>query len=307
MSEAVLAVDLGGTKVEAALVDPEGLVLPATRRRAATGPTATAAELTDAIAGVIGGALTATPHGTALIGVGAAVPGPIDEPNGRTDPINLPVLHGFPLRDTIAEAAGVRPDSVQFRRDGVAVVLAAQWLGGARGARDALGIVISTGIGGGLIVGGRALGGNAGHIGQMQLSGLIGGDCLGSRTMLESVASGPNIVAWARERGFAGRTGPELAAARTAGDPVAAAAVQRCAEAVGQAIGSAVALVPVEVVAVGGGFARVAPDLVGRIGAVVASNPLPYVASTPVVDAGLDGDAPLVGAAALVYRSELLL
>ncbi|WP_345000867.1 ROK family protein, partial [Tsukamurella soli] len=243
--------------------------------------------------------------GVTVTGVGAAVPGPVDELGGRAAPINLPALHGFPLRDRIADAAGAGLP-IRFRRDGVAVVLAAQWLGGARGASSALGIVLSTGVGGGLIVGGRALGGNAGHIGQMQVAGMSGGDCLGSDTMLESVASGPNIVSWAREQGFAGITGTDLAAAYAAGDPVAVAAVARCAAATGQAIGSALALVPVDVVAIGGGFARVAPDLVDRIAAVVAAHPLGYVAAARVVDAGLDGDAPLVGAAALVYRAELL-
>lgn len=242
--------------------------------------------------------------GRAVIGVGVAVPGPVDEATGVTSPINLPVLHGFPLRSLIAEVAG--EEHVEFRRDGVALALGEHWLGAGRGVSALLAVTVSTGIGGGVLIGGRALGGNAGHIGQIEVSGLTGGDCLGRTTMLESVASGPHIVEWARAQGFSGTSGEELAIAYAAGDPLAASAVARCAEAVGQAIGSALALVPVDVVSVGGGFSRVADDLVSRIGEVVAAHPLPYVAATPVLPAGLGADAPLVGAAALVYRSSLL-
>ncbi|MGV7591732.1 ROK family protein, partial [Mycobacterium kansasii] len=89
-------------------------------------------------------------------------------------------------------------------------------------------------------------------------------------------------------------------------DAVAVAAVRRCAAAVGQGIGSAVALVPVSVVVLGGGFTRVADDFVDQVQGAVAAHPLPYVAAARVVPAGLGGDAPLVGAAALVYRRDLL-
>ncbi|WP_019200407.1 ROK family protein [Tsukamurella sp. 1534] len=299
----VLAVDLGGTKVAAAVVEPDGTVVEATRRRATTGPEATVQELAEHVSGVVRDALAAA-DGAEIEGVGLAAAGPVDEAAGTVRPINLRALHGFPLRDTVADAAGGLP--VEFRRDGVAIVLAEYWLGALRGHDDALGMVVSTGIGGGLMVGGRALGGNAGHIGQVELSGVTGGDCLGRTTMLESVASGPHIVEWARSQGFPGTTGEELGEAYRAGDPLAVAAVRRCADALGQGIGSALALVPVSVVAIGGGFSRVADDLVDQVQEVVSAHPLPYVAAARVVRAGLGSDAPLIGAAGLVYRRDLL-
>lgn len=294
----VLAVDLGGTKVAAGLVEADGTVVEASRHRAPTGPEATTAELEAAITGVVRDAL-ATADGP-VRGVGLAAAGPVDDAAGTTSPINLPALHGFPLRDLVARAAGGLP--VEFRRDGVAIVLGEHWLGAARGHDDALGMVVSTGIGGGFVVGGRALVGNAGHIGQVEVSGYTGSESLGRTTMLESVASGPHTVEWARSQGFTGETGEDLGAAYRAGDDVAVAAVRRCAAAVGQGIGSAVALVPVSVVVLGGGFTRVADDFVDLVQAAVATHPLPYVAAARVVPAGLGGDAPLIGAAALVYR-----
>ncbi|MGC5026890.1 ROK family protein [Tsukamurella sp. DT100] len=298
----VLAVDLGGTKVAAGLVEADGTVVEASRHRAPTGPEATTAELEAAITGVVRDALAAADG--PVQGVGLAAAGPVDDAAGTTSPINLEALHGFPLRDLVADAAGGLP--VEFRRDGVAIVLGEHWLGAARGHDDALGMVVSTGIGGGFVVGGRALVGNAGHIGQVELSGYTGSESLGRTTMLESVASGPHTVEWARTQGFTGETGEDLGAAYRAGDAVAIAAVRRCAAAVGQGIGSAVALVPVSVVILGGGFTRVADDFVDQVQAAVAAHPLPYVAGARVVPAGLGGDAPLIGAAALVYRRAVL-
>ncbi|MFT4044587.1 MAG: ROK family protein [Gordonia sp. (in: high G+C Gram-positive bacteria)] len=301
----VLALDLGGTKVEAALVTPDGSILSGTRYRADTGGTASAADLAEAITTVV--RLSRDSAGSvSILGVGVAAPGPIDDANGYVVPINLSVLEGVPLRAVVASAANVQEEKVEFRRDGVAFILAEYWLGAAQGADSALGIVISTGVGGGLIINGRALVGNAGHIGQVEVSGLVGDECLGRTTMLESVASGPNIVAWARREGFDGSTGEDLAAAYAVGNHIAVRAVQRCASAVGQAIGSAVALLPVGVVVIGGGFSRVSDDLVPLIADEVGRHPLPYVAATPVVPAVMKNDAPLVGAAALVYRSDLL-
>lgn len=300
---AILAVDLGGTKVEAAVVRDDGMVVAQTRRRAPTGSDTDIDELAGRITGVVRDALAAAP-GIDVAAVGFAAAGPIDEVAGTSSPINLPALHGFALRDAVTEAAGGLP--VEFRRDGVSIVLGEQWLGAARGFGSALGMVVSTGIGGGFIVDGRALAGNAGHIGQIEVSGFEGSESLGRTTMLESVASGPHTVEWARAQGFTGATGEDLGEAYRAGDEIAAAAIKRCARALGQGIGSALALLPVPIVVLGGGFISVADEFVDLVHDEVARHPLDYVARTRVVPAQLGPDAPLVGAAALVLRRDLL-
>lgn len=93
-------------------------------------------------------------------------------------------------------------------------------------------MVVSTGIGGGFIVGGRALVGNAGHIGQVELSGYTGSESLGRTTMLESVASGPHTVEWARTQGFTGETGEDLGARLPPGRAVLIGAVTRAGRAI---------------------------------------------------------------------------
>jgi glucokinase len=97
-------------------------------------------------------------------------------------------------------------------------------------------------------------------------------------------------------QGWEGSTGEELAAS---GDPRARAAIERSARAVGLAIASASALVDLDVVAIGGGFSRSAPDYLDLVRAAAAEG-FGFVRATRIVAAGLGDEAPLIGAAALV-------
>jgi glucokinase len=303
-NDLVLAVDFGGTKVEAAWVDPDGRVLDLGRSRAPTGPDATSAELERSVISVVDHALGHLPDNATAIGVGIAAAGPVDEADGTVTPINLPRWRRHPLRELVAARLPnrLRGIPVHLHRDGVAIVVAAHWLGTATDARNLMGMVISTGIGGGFIVDGRVLAGNSGHIGQIQVSEFTGELSIGSRTTLESVASGPHVVAWARSQGWTGSTGEDLAESYRGGDTIAYRAVVRASEAVGQAICSAAALVELDVVAIGGGFSRITPDLLPLIQSVVERHPLQYISRVRVLDAGLPETAPLSGAAGLIYR-----
>jgi glucokinase len=119
------------------------------------------------------------------------------------------------------------------------------------------------------------------------------------------VASGPRTTAWAREQGWTGATGEDLAASHAAGDPIAIAAVERAGRAIGQAIASATALVDLDLVAIGGGFSHVSPALFDHVRAAIAARaPFPFVAKVRVVPSGLSGTGPLVGAAALIHRAD---
>lgn len=288
-------------------MDSTGTVVDGTRFRAPTGPARSAAELDASVVEVVGRVLDRIGD-ERLAGAGVSSAGPVDERRGTASPINLPAWRDHPVRDVVARCVARRSSNVPvaFGRDGLALTLAENWVGAGRGVANMLGMVISTGIGGGIILGGRVIGGNAGHIGQMEVSGYRGELSLGRRTTLESVASGPHIVAWACAHGWEGETGEDLARARAGGDELAQRAVARLADAVGQAVSSAAALLDIELVAIGGGFARVAPDLVDLIGVRVAAHPLQYVADVRVVAAGLGDTAPLVGAAAFIHRADLM-
>jgi glucokinase len=206
-----------------------------------------------------------------------------------------------------AEAGHAVPATLEM--DGVAITMAEHWVGAAQGVDNVMGMVVSTGIGGGLIVGGRVITGptgNAGHIGHVEVGGMTGEDTFGNPTALEAIASGPHTVAWARRQGFTGATGEDLAAAYAAGDPIARRAIERTGEAVGRAIASATALVDLELVAIGGGFSQSTPDLFDIVRERIAQHYFGFVRKVRVVPSALSGEGPLIGAAALVHRAQLL-
>jgi glucokinase len=306
-----LAVDFGGTKVEAALVDAEGRLTPGSRHREPTGRAATVADLESSVRAVVDRALAALPAGSELTGAGIGSAGPIDRARGLVSPLNVTAWREYPLRDLVAARIAERVGDVPVRLevDGVAITLAEHWVGAAQGTDNVMGMVISTGIGGGLIVGGRVITGptgNAGHVGQLDVAGMVGEDTFGRPSSLEAIASGPHTVSWARGQGFTGVTGEELAASYAAGDPVAQAAIARTGAAVGQAIASTTALLDLELVAIGGGFSQSTPDLIEAIRQTVATHHFAFVRKVKIVPSALSGEGPLIGAAALIHRGDLV-
>jgi glucokinase len=304
----VLAVDVGGTKVEAALVDDRGVVLAASRHRQTTGAGASSEQLVAAVTEVVRRTGEDLPVGTNLIGVGVGCAGPIHLREGQVSPLNLPVWRGYPLRDVVSS---LMPDlPVRLRMDGLCITLAEHWVGAGKGIDNLMGMIVSTGIGGGLILDGvTATGptGNAGHIGHIEVGGFSDACACGGVGCLEAVASGPKTVAWAQRQGFTGHSGEDLAAAYAAADKIAVAAVARSGRALGQAIASAATLLDLDVVAIGGGFSNVTPDLLGFAREAIAERvQFAYATRIRVVPSALSGDGPLIGAAALIHRAKLV-
>ncbi|WP_173922068.1 ROK family protein [Agromyces sp. Marseille-P2726] len=301
-----LAVDFGGTKVEAALVDDDGRLLLGSRHRRPTGAAATNEQLERHVGDVVMAAREAVPADAAIAGIGIGAAGPIDVEHGLVSPLNVPAWRDYPLADLVASLVPDVP--VALRMDGLCIALAEHWVGAGQGAENLLGMVVSTGVGGGLLLGGRAAPsptGNSGHIGHVEVGGFDDACACGGRGCLEAVASGPNTVAWARAQGFAGTTGEDLAAAHAAGDPIAIAAVERAGTAIGPAGASAANLVDLDVAAIGGGVSRVSPALFDHARAALAARTaFPFVSRVRIVPSGLSDEGPLIGAAALVHRPE---
>lgn len=302
-----IAVDLGGTKIEACLVGVDGDVVPGSRMRVPTGPTIDPDGLRVAAAEVVTGALSAAREAD-VVGIGVGSAGPVDTVAGTIAPLNLPAAKDFPLVDAVRSALPdrLRPIPVAFALDGQCIAIAEHWKGAGTGVGTMLGMVVSTGIGGGLVLGGRPVGGgtgNAGHIGQVEVADFAEPGVRGLEATVERIASGPNIVRWAQAQGWEGETGEDLAAANAAGDPIAVRAVRRSAAAVGSALASASALLDLDLVVIGGGFSHVSDDYVDLVRAARdAVAAYPFLARADIVRASLGGDAPLIGAAALVLR-----
>ncbi len=300
MTRYALAVDVGGTKMEAALVSEDGTLVDGSRSRQATGREATPESFDAAVAAIVQHALAALPADAELVGAGAGSAGPVDRPSGTIVPVNMPSARGYGLAAAVRrEASAVlgRDVPTVLGHDGGALALAESWRGATQDARASLSIVVSTGVGGGFVVNGAYIpgaSGNAGHLGQIRREGGL---------TLEEIASGPASVTWAQQQGWVGSTGEDLARDSAAGDAIARAAIERSAKAVGEALADAATLVDLDTVAIGGGFSRVSDDYIELVQeALTASAVHEYSRRARVVRSGLGDEGPLIGAAALVLR-----
>lgn len=300
MTRIALAVDVGGTKMEAALVADDGALVRGSRSRRETGRTATNASLDDAVAAVVAHALARMPDDAELVGAGIGSAGPVDRASGRIFPVNMPDAQGYRLADAVVRAAsGIlgRGIPAVFGHDGGALALAESWLGATQQAKASLSIVVSTGVGGGFVVNGAYVpgaSGNAGHLGQVRREGGL---------TLEEIASGPASAAWAQTQGWRGERGEDLARDAAAGDAIARAAIERSARAVGEALADAATLVDLDLVAIGGGFSRVSDDYIDLVQAALAESAAHgYSRAARVVRSALGDEGPLIGAAAFALR-----
>jgi glucokinase len=188
MVDEALAVDFGGTKLAAGRVDRRGVL---TAPRAVPTPAGgTAGELWDVLAGLVSSVRSGD---EVVVGVGCG--GPM-EPGGATvSPLNVPAWRGFPLRDRLGALTGL---PVHIDNDAKALALGEGWVGAARGVRNYVAMVVSTGVGGGIVLDGRLLDGatgNAGHIGHVIVEPGGRTCACGARGCLEAEASGPSIRA----------------------------------------------------------------------------------------------------------------
>ncbi|MEU4573786.1 ROK family protein [Nonomuraea sp. NPDC023979] len=310
----ILALDIGGTKMAAAHVDHDGAVLRTLR--AATPQDADAETLWKTLAGLV------EPLAAGVTGVGIGCGGPMTWPSGEVSPLNIPGWRDFPLR---ARLSGRFPGlPVRIHNDAVCVALAEHWRGAGRGVADMLGMVVSTGVGGGLILGGRLIDGgtgNAGHIGHIVVEPDGGPPCgCGGHGCLEAVARGPALTEWALARGWtpgtasAGDglyredravTGRALAADALAGDEVALAAMRRAGRALGIAIASATHLCDLDLVTIGGGLSQAGEPLFGPLEEALREHArMAFAHRLRVLPAALGQEAGLVGAAALVLTEK---
>ncbi len=296
-----LTLDIGGTKIAAGLVDPAGALV-----QAATLPTPKnlgAEEVWAVIHRMIADAMQTA--GGAIRAVGIASAGPIQLATGTVSPINIPSWRDFPLRDRVAAVVPGVP--VQLAGDGVCMALGEYWRGAGRGADFLLGIVVSTGVGGGLVLGGvpyHGRTGNAGHVGHVVVE-FDGQPCsCGGHGCVETVAAGPSMTRWALANGWAAPPGADamaLAEAAAVGDAVAARAFRRGATALAAMIASVAAVCDLGLVVIGGGVAKSGRTLFDPLHEALAGYArLEFIRGLQVVPAALGGDAGLIGAAALV-------
>lgn len=277
------------------------------RARASTLAAADGEALFARVIAVADEAFDAAPRAVSAIGVGCG--GPQRWPEGVVSPLHIPVWRDFPLRARLEARFGV---AVTVDNDAKAMALGEWWRGAGRGTRNMLGMVVSTGVGGGLIVDGRLVQGahgHAGHIGHVNVWP-DGPSCsCGAQGCAGAVASGAGIglrIAAAHERGVTtalerGATAEQAAEAARRGDAFARQLFVDAGLALGRAIASATALVDVEIVIIGGSIGLKAWDLIGPSleEELRRRSRIPFARDVRVTQAALGEDAGLYGAAAL--------
>jgi glucokinase len=277
----VLAVDIGGTKMSAGLVRETGELL--SRVDVPTPRTNDGDEVFAALASAVSSLDAA---GALACGVGCG--GPMDRGGEHVSPVNIPAWRDFPLRARLAEVTGL---PVFVDNDAKALAVGEGWLGAAAGCDNYVGMVVSTGVGGGIVLDGRLLDGtlgNAGHIGHVIVEP-DGHECgCGARGCLEAEASGTAI-------------------ARLTGAPPAAAPaaiVERTGTLVGRAVASVANLLDLQLAVVAGSVALGygAPFFAAAQREIDARCQLDFTRGrTRIVPALLGNDAPLIGAARVAF------
>src|SRR3954454_7789306 len=253
-----IGVDLGGTKIAAAAIDPAGAI--ATSRRIAT-----PAGDYDATVAAIAGLVSALEHeiGTrAPVGVG--IPGTIVAGTGRVKNANSTWLNGRELARDVERALG---REVRFANDANCFALSEAVDGAASGLGTVFGVILGTGVGGGIVTGGRLLiGANAiaGEWGHNPLPAPVayevpGPPCYCGRSgCIETFLSGPGLAAdhlrHAGHHGGAALSAPEIAAGARAGRDDCRATVARYVERLARSLASVINLLDPDAIVLGGGL-----------------------------------------------------
>lgn len=311
----IVGIDLGGTNIVSGCVAEDGSALYGTRSLptgAEEGPDAVVHRIIAAARESMAETRAAVP-GAEVIGVGIGAPGPLDTRSGIV--LLTPNLGwvNMPLRARVQEGLGLK---TALDNDANCAILGEWWRGAARNTRNAIGLTIGTGIGGGIIIGGRLYHGSsdiAGEFGHMTIDA-NGRRCkCGNYGCIEAYASGPNIALRAVEAlesgaesalpsyvgGDLGKiTAQTVYQAAHAGDQLALEVVRDTAKFLGAAVGSLINIFNPEAVVIVGGVTLAGENLFEPLTREVSRRAFkPAVQVCRIVPGMLTGVAGVYGAA----------
>jgi glucokinase len=306
----VLAFDLGGTKLAAALVDRSGTVVQGKNvevdKGSAMAPVEQILELASELSGGKSGKVK-------ISAAGAAVPGLVRR-DGTVWAPNLPGWNRMALARRLKQALRVR---VVVESDRNAAMLGEAWRGVARGKSDAIVLMLGTGIGAGILSGGRLVRGAhelSGCVGWMVVTDARGLDTVGVG-QLESLAAGPAIARAAKNKltsGIGGLlaeipaeeiTAQEVAKAARRGDAASIEVYQEAGRLLGHAVANLVSLFDPQVVVLGGGLASAADLFMHSLKKSMKERAQPLAGKqVRVVVSHLGSDVNLLGVAKLAWE-----
>lgn len=310
-TRAVLALDIGGSKLASAVVTLKGTIIQ--KYVQPTHNPNDGVSVFNQLVALSRACLAATSDDIEVISVGVGVGGPMILPEGVVSTLNIPGWRDFPLKSRLQSVLGL---PIYMDNDAKAFALGQYMFGEGKGSSYMMGIILSTGVGGGIIASGKLLHGksyNAGHIGHMVVE-QDGPRCAcGGRGCLEAIASGPSIAKLyvaALHPGSSQDTSQitsELVARKALqGDENARKIFERAGTAAGRAIASAASLLDIPLFVLGGGVMR-SGDLIldPLIRTVRAHAKLSFLNDLEIRVATDPAEAALIGAASLAI-SEII-
>jgi len=295
----LIGVDLGGTKIECAVLQADGMI--SWRDRAAT-PQGNYRGTLDAVARLVEAAIDHAPRAP---GVGVAWPGSTSPSSGLHRNANSTCLNGKPLREDLERCLGC---PVRGSNDANCFALSEALDGAACGVQTVFGVILGTGCGGGVVVRGHVVegcNGIAGEWGHMPLPGateeerIMAACWCGRGPCLEAFLSGPAVEAdHVRLGGRQGDRLPAIAEAAGRGDPVALAAMDRWIDRLGRSLAVICNVLDPEIIVLGGG-ASLVPGLADRLPAAIRPHAFTDTFHTRVVTARHGDSSGVRGAARL--------
>jgi fructokinase len=293
----LIGVDLGGTKIESALLDSHGKFVARVRKATPRAYDETLAAIKDTIEQACAG------HAAADIPVGVGIPGSPSPSTGLIRNANSTWLNGRPLQTDLEKVLG-RP--VRLANDANCFALSEARDGAAAGAKVVFGVILGTGCGGGLVIDGALLEGAAGVTGEwghislpwpsVQETEEAAPCWCGKRGCLETWISGPGYARWA-SAAFGEVLSPEMIVARAAaGDAVAAASLLVLQDRIARGLAIVINLVDPDVIVLGGGLSNL-PGLGEGIESRLSAHVFSDVVNTRVVQNRFGDSSGVRGAA----------
>jgi glucokinase len=296
VSTQVIGVDVGGTKILAGVVERDGTVV--THREYPT-PLESEAELLDGLEAAVRELLDES-----VGAVGFGIPSRIDQRAGvAIGSVNIPLVD-VPFRDVMHQRLGL---PVEIDNDANAAAIAEWRVGAGRGTTDMIMLTLGTGVGGGLILGGRPYRGSIGAGGELGHLVIVHDGALcscGGHGHLESYVSGKAADEVAREAFGPAADAHRLVRLANEGDAKAIELLTEIGRKLGSGLGSLINVFDPQLIVVGGGFAAAGELLFAPAREVMAREALkPMHDSVRVVRAELGTAAGMIGAAMVAFEA----
>lgn len=297
MIPTVLAIDIGATKAAIALIDKDLKILDrinvSTGQRIEIWP-----EIAEKTLNLI------TKNQVSIEGVGIGSAGPLHDQIGAISPVNIPHWREFPIVSKFSELLLLDAENIILHGDAIALAHAEHKVGAGQGLKNMLGMVVSTGVGGGLILNHKLFtgsSGNAGYFGHHTIAFESEKCICGRLGCAELFASGPQMVNYAIGIGWKNkdRNFETLASDARSGNALAILSIKRGADALAQAIVNVLCILDLNAVVVGGGVIQAGDIYWKHLEEKVQAHAefAKFIGKVDLRKSSLNNDAGIIGAA----------